>query len=248
MNFDIGPILDNWRYIPNDINVRLVDGLDGTQKIQMRLDLGLLQMEMDGRPDGLRPKEFDSYLSYYQHKANDALEDLRMDDTQFELTPLDCLKLQQESIQYYHRYLALMKLADYPRVARDTSRNIQVFDFVKEYATEEELIWSFEQYRPYVIMMNTRALASMSMESEGIEEALRFIQVGVEKINLFYQEHKEKLPNHSFERDFLEQWAKELEEKRPLSQQEELEKELERAIIQENYERAAEIRDRLKYL
>jgi hypothetical protein len=44
---DISPILQHWPYHPNNINVRLIEGADGKKKIQMRLDLGILQMEMD---------------------------------------------------------------------------------------------------------------------------------------------------------------------------------------------------------
>ena len=51
---DITPVLKGWDYEAGTINVRKVSGLDGSPKLQMRLDLGLLQMEMSGRPDGPR--------------------------------------------------------------------------------------------------------------------------------------------------------------------------------------------------
>jgi len=244
---DIGPILQNWEYIPNDINVRIVDGLDGRQKLQMRLDLGLLQMELDGRPDGQRPHNFDSYLSYYEDKAK--RYENRKRKKKFVLTAMDCFKLQQESIQFYHRYLGLMKLGDYARVARDTLRNLRVFDFVSQYAETEDLIWSFEQYRPYVIMMYTRAVSSMSMEKENYDEALHFIQQGMEKIEAFYEKYEDKEFNEErYELGFLKQWAEEIDGKKPLSERERLSRELERAIQLERYEQAAILRDKLKYL
>ena len=52
---DIVPLLKGWDYEPGTINVRKISGIDGAPKLQMRLDLGLLQMEMTGRPDGVRP-------------------------------------------------------------------------------------------------------------------------------------------------------------------------------------------------
>ena len=244
MNQDIGQILHHWKYVSSKVNVRIIEGDDGSKKIQMRLDLGLLQMEMDGRPDGRRPHNFDSYLSYFQNKKENGSTDQA---EPFQLSPLDCLELQQESIQYYHRYLALLKVGDFSRVVRDTARNIRVFDFISENVVDKELVWSFEQYRPYVIMMHTRALASISLESDGIEHAVRFIRIGIDKINVFISAHQEKLPAHSFERDFLEQWEKDLKATLPISQEAKLEEEMEKAILEENYERAAEIRDRLKY-
>ena len=52
---DITPLLKGWDYEPGAINVRKISGLDGAPKLQMRLDLGLLQMELTGRPDGAKP-------------------------------------------------------------------------------------------------------------------------------------------------------------------------------------------------
>jgi hypothetical protein len=49
---DLRLITTDWPYEPGQINVRKIRGVDNRIKIQMRLDLGLLQMEMTGRPDG----------------------------------------------------------------------------------------------------------------------------------------------------------------------------------------------------
>src|ERR1700733_13314533 len=63
---DITPLLKGWDYEPGTINVRKVTGLDGTPKLQMRQDLGLLQMELTGRPDGARPNGCESLLEHYE--------------------------------------------------------------------------------------------------------------------------------------------------------------------------------------
>jgi hypothetical protein len=242
---DIGPILKNWRYVPNDLNVRLIEGDDGKKKIQMRLDLGILQMELDGRPDGLRPHRYDSYLSFYENKARE-YQKSQNPEKKYVLTPLDCFKLQQEAIQFYHRYLALMKLEDYVRVARDTSRNLRAFDFVGKYSDNEEVIWSFEQYRPYVIMMHTRAVAMQYLDKEKYDEALQTIQQGTEQLEDFYTEFAEKMDSERFEMTFLTQWAEEIKQKKPLSEGERLVMELDQAVRAEEYERAATLRDQLK--
>jgi tetratricopeptide (TPR) repeat protein len=244
MTDDIGPILERWKYKPNDINVRLVKGVDGREKLQMRIDLGLLQMDLDGRPDGKRPYRYDSYLTYYENRLKKSEEKHKS----FELNPVDCLHLQQESIQYYHRYLALIKLGDYIRVARDTRKNLRIFDFVSKYCSDDQIHWSFEQYRPYVIMMHTRALASISLDNENYDEAISVIENGLEQIQEFYATHQDRAGNQKFELDFLTKWKREIRDKRPLSEREKLEKELTQAIKSEEYERAAEIRDLLRYL
>src|SRR5215208_5011058 len=63
---DIVPMLKGWDYEPGTINVRKINGLDGRPKLQMRLDLGLLQMDLSGRPDGAKPHGYDSLLEYFE--------------------------------------------------------------------------------------------------------------------------------------------------------------------------------------
>src|SRR5436309_1686485 len=65
MNFDISQLLDQWEYQPGQVVVRRFIGKDGVEKIQLRVDLGLLQMNSHGRPDGKRPFGHPSLLDYY---------------------------------------------------------------------------------------------------------------------------------------------------------------------------------------
>ena len=51
-NQSIDRILTDWPYDPGNVNVRIVRGDDSRDVIQMRVDMGLLQMETTGRPDG----------------------------------------------------------------------------------------------------------------------------------------------------------------------------------------------------
>jgi hypothetical protein len=242
MSDDIGPILKSWHHVPDDITVRIIRGEDGREKLQMRLDLGLLQMELDGRPDGRRPHRFESYLKYYSQKARQHKKD---HGSRLQLTPLDCWLLQQEALQFYHRYLALMRIGDYRRVIRDTVRNLSVLDFVGEHSGNEEIIWSFEQYRPYVIMMNTRAAASQSMEDHDYDKALEFIREGTSKLQHFYQVNQDRMGEERPELDLLRDWAVEIRRKKPITDRERLKRELRRAVHNEEYERAALLRDML---
>ena len=66
MSKDITDILEGWEYKPKEISARKIIGKDGKEKIQLRLDLGLLQMEIDGRPDGKKPYGYESLLEYYK--------------------------------------------------------------------------------------------------------------------------------------------------------------------------------------
>ncbi len=245
MSDDIGRLLKHWKYLPNDVNVRIIDGQDGGKKLQMRIDLGLLQMELDGRPDGRRPHHFDSYLSYFEDRAKTALQG---GGASFSLSTVDCLRLQQEAIQFYHRYIALLRLGDYQRVVRDTRRNLKVFDLVHKYAKSQEIIWTFEQYRPYVLMMYVRAAASLAMDTGGVDESIRLIEKGIRAIERHYQKYRKHLGKEMVEVELLREWLDELREQKPLSERERLLRLMDRAVQEEAYEVAAGLRDRLRQL
>jgi hypothetical protein len=74
MTSDIGTLLDDWPYEPGRINVRLVERADGGQRIQVRLDLGILQMHLDGRPDGQQPEGFESLLDLVEAQIEGSFE------------------------------------------------------------------------------------------------------------------------------------------------------------------------------
>src|SRR6267378_3215561 len=66
MDFDISHLLDQWDYQPGQVVVRRFKAKDGKEKLQLRVDLGLLQMNAEGRPDGKRPFGHPSLFDYFQ--------------------------------------------------------------------------------------------------------------------------------------------------------------------------------------
>ena len=54
-NLDLNNLLDGWSHEPGQVKARKIVGNDGREKLQLRIDLGVIQMEMQGRPDGERP-------------------------------------------------------------------------------------------------------------------------------------------------------------------------------------------------
>jgi hypothetical protein len=56
-NQHIDDALSGWEYEPGTVQARLVKGADGRPLIQMRVELGVLQIEPAGRPDGARPHD-----------------------------------------------------------------------------------------------------------------------------------------------------------------------------------------------
>lgn len=72
MKNDISHVLSGWPYEENaGLQVRRVDGENGREKVQLRIDLGLMQMEVNGRPDGARPHGQPSLLEFLRTKAGE---------------------------------------------------------------------------------------------------------------------------------------------------------------------------------
>jgi UvrB/uvrC motif len=243
-NLDLNNLLDGWPHEPGQGKARKIVGRDGREKIQLRIDLGLIQMELHGRPDGHRPNGFESLLQYHQARAAS-----KSDGQIYSLSEAEVIALQQEGVQYYHRYLSLFQLRDFHNVIRDTERNLEMFDFVGEHCSDEDSKWTLEQFRPYVTMMNTRARASLELQEGNTLRAVKFIEAGKEKIEAFYRAiGQAEWIESSNELAFLSEWLKEIRDAQPLTPLEIMERDLQLAIAAEAYERAAELRDAIRSL
>jgi hypothetical protein len=244
MSLDISGILSSWPFKPGEVNVRRIRGDDGRDKIQLRLDLGILQMEVTGRPDGARPHGFESLLDYLR---DELAQHRRMSGSaaDFTLDSEDCEALRSESIMYYHRYLAMFVLGDYAAVAEDTKRNIELFDFCLAYAEEDSDRYYLEQYRPYVQMMSTRARARLAMDRNRASEALKIVHEGIRDIKETCEEFEQGEDVAVTELAVLKALAREIEARMELDPVARLRRKLRKAIEEERYEDAAEIRDKI---
>jgi len=242
---DISQVLKGWDYESGTINVRKIDGGDGSCKLQMRLDLGLLQMEVDGRPDGSRPHGCESLLDYFERLL---VEHTQRNGTQlgFHLDPEQCQSLRDEAVMYYHRYLSLFVLGEFPGVVRDTRRNLRVLDLCGKFATDEQDRLFLEQYRPYLIMMNARSQASIQCDAGKFPAALQTIDAGLESIREFFARFgQEESFAQSNEVKILKRFALDIRRKLPPDPLRKLQARLDRAIREERYEDAARLRDAL---
>jgi hypothetical protein len=252
---DISRVLQDWDFEPDETSVRIVHGEDGRELIQLRLDLGLLQMEVSGRPDRQRPHGFESWLDYLidQQARHDASEP---DGAAFELTSEHLGQLLREGIQYYHRYLSLWHLDRYEECARDTLRNLKLFEFVRLCAANESDKMQFDQWRPYVTMMHARAVATPLIDRGDKQAASAAIQQGIEGILEFLEEYgQQERAEQCAELVQLQRWQEELNEDQDQDSDmksgdgiQQLQVELEQAILTEQYEEAALLRDRIRQL
>lgn len=243
---DIRRLLQDWPFDPEN-DVRIVRGDDGREIIQVRTPVGIEQLELTGRPDGARPHGMESALEYQLQRLAEAKAAGR--EAEFELSESECAELFAEGTLYYFRYLRLFQLGRWAETVRDTARNIRLFDFVHRYAEREEDQNHLEKWRPYILRMNAVAAAMLELERDAFARALEIVNEAIEKIELLDEMQDETF---QFERErsltALRGLAAQIRKNRPLSERERLEQLLRRAIERQEFERAAELRDRLRQL
>lgn len=243
---DLVPLLKGWDYEPGTINVRKIFGIDGQPKVQMRLELGILQMEISGRPDGARPHGHESLLDYLETQLKEHKK-RHGSDLGFHLTGPQCQSLREEAQLYYQRYLSLFVLEDFTGVVRDTARNLRVLDFCGKFAVEEQDRLMLEQFRPYIVMMNARASASIAFKAEKYSEALDIITEALDNIREFFTLlGQPEAFSQSSEVRVLRRFARDIRRKMPIDPMQKLQNQLERAVKAERYEEAAKLRDQLR--
>jgi excinuclease UvrABC helicase subunit UvrB len=133
-----------------------------------------------------------------------------------------------------------------------------MFSFVSKHSPDEELAWTVEQFRPYVLMMNTRAKANLALEKEDVEAAVGLVQKGITAIEKFLRDAgRDEADGDNAEVAGLKEWLKELRKAapspapkppKPLSLLEQMHRDMEKAVRAEQYERAAELRDAIRAL
>ena len=249
---DISDLLRNWDFNPKK-TYRKIIGEDGREMIQVRVDnaafQGILQMNLDGRPDGRQPHGCEFVLDYY-HEALIRWREAHQKEESFKLNAQDCSELFDESLRIYNRYVFLLQLQDYQRVVRDTERNMELFRFVKRYAESEEDQNNLEKWWPYILRINGTARAMLAIqEGRDFEKALGIVQSTREKIEnlepVAAEEFFTELERSSKALDDLE---KALKSQKPLNEVEKLQKKIEQAVAEERFEEAAVLRDKLKEL
>ncbi len=235
--FDIDRILQDWPYRQGEVVARQVKAADGRQVLQMRVDMGLLQLEVEGRPDGQRPGGAETYLEFLV-----ALSIHEGDD--FQLTPEHCGEADREFFQFYHRRICWLALRKFREAARDADHSLALMDFVRNRSASEEWVMAHEQYRPFVMFHRVQAGALAELEEHGPEAAIEEINRGLDRFRKLFAQYDAL---DQFDSDELVARLIELKESmrthyhvgRTLPEQ------LADAVAAEQYELAAKLRDQL---
>lgn len=245
---DLRSILDGWDYEPGKISVRKIIGRDGRERIQTRIDMGVLQLETVGRPDGRRPHGHESLLDYHGKRLAEHIERYG-DDNDFVLSPDECRELRNEAHMYYQRYLSLFVLEDFEGVERDTARNLRLIDCCEAYAASDADRRALTAQRAYVLMMNIRAQVYGALQQQRFEAAVALVESGIARVRNLPPPPSagdpEPIDPYQGELAVLIDLQREVYRRLPEDSATRLRWELNGALAAEDYERAARLRDEL---
>jgi hypothetical protein len=241
MHRDIDPILRDWDVQPGVTQARLIEARDGRAVVQLRVDLGILQMEVNGRTDGARPHGHGTFFDYLRELARPT----EANGGAFRLDPEQCAEADREFTQFYHRRVAWLALRDFDRAVDDADHTLAFMDFVRDHAPTDEYRLAHEQYRGFVLFHRTQADAARWVERDDPEGAIDAVLGGLKRLRAFFAEHDLE---DRMDEDVMVQQLRKLERSlRDLHGIEAtLEEQLEKAVANEEYETAARIRDALR--
>jgi excinuclease UvrABC nuclease subunit len=245
MSTDISRLLEEWPY-DDENNIRVITADDGRSVLQVRQPLGIEQYELDGRPDGIRPDDYESFVDIVEHRLAE-FETTHGTDSGFELTEDESSELESEGILFYYRYLLLFQLNEFERVIRDTKHNLRICDLLERYAEQADAE-AVLQFKPYIYRMHSVSRAMDSVQRHQNEEARAILEEAIETIESMTEIDTpafefERVRSVNYLRSALEQIDNTPDD--PVAR---LKKELAAAVQQEDYERAAQLRDHIREL
>ena len=245
MRRDIDEVLQNWPFEPSpgELLVREVRCRDGRSVLQVRVELGIMQMEVEGRPDGVKPHGFASFLDYMRHRAANRAGK----GPSWMMKQEHCAEADREFIQYYHRRVAWLSLQKYERALIDSDHTLALMDFVQRHGGDEEYSTSHERFRGLVLLHRAQATAALALKRNKPEEAIDAIHEGIETLRT----HKATLTDSDDDDTPHDQLVEQLiilenDIRKNFEVAKTLREQLDEAVDQEDYERAARLRDQIK--
>ncbi|QGJ71523.1 DNA helicase UvrBC [Planctomycetales bacterium 10988] len=235
---DLDHILEDWPYKPGEVQARLLHAEDGREVIQVRVDLGVLQLEVEKRPDGMRPYGYETYSDYLKNE-------LLGQPGSFVLSDLQQSEVDREFLQYYQRRICWLAIRKFERAVSDADHNLELLDCVGQCAPSEQWLAAHEQYRPFILFHRTQAASMAHLEAgRGPEDAVQEINRGLDRLRGVFEQHSaEDLYEENEMVQRLIHMRDALREEYEVGLT--LEEQLEQAIEEEDYELAAKLRDQL---
>lgn len=247
-SLDLNEVLGDWECPRDEVAARLVAGRDGEDLVQLRVDLGILQMFLAGRPDGMRYRGMPTAWEHIEHEQQIGGV----------ISDADWQELQRELQQYNYRRLALSSLTEDAfrerdfdlarRCLRQTLRDIEqcVAILTVMESTEQEWDDSVAQLFPALVFNRARLMVRMLVSEQRYDQAIEEATAGASQLDQALgdlgldDEQRHQDPGIAY----LAQMGQRLRDQFGITQT--LQEKLEAAIEAEQFEAAARLRDELR--
>ena len=169
---------------PGEVIAREVRARDGRTVLQIRVELGVLQLEVGGRPDGTRPHGIRRPTWTTSATAPPAAA----------WPPAG----KAPTLGRWHRSIAPRPTASssssiiagspgspctrYDLALRDADHTLALMDFVVRHGDRRGYIASHERFRGLVLFHRTQAAAALALDRRRPEEAIDVVRDGIERL------------------------------------------------------------------
>ncbi len=247
MTLDLNDLLCDWPAASEEIAARLVEGRDGQSLIQLRIELGLLQMFPDGRPDGTRYQGAETVSEYAQRELHAGRE----------LETHDWQELLRELHQVNYRRLALTTLAESAvnagdgaaacghlrRALRDVENCLTTLRLLESEEREPALRFSLT---PTLIFNRARLRCRLHIVEQDFDDAIEEAKHGAEELEALLTRIVGDEEPHDRDAgvEYLHQLEQRLRAEKNIPRT--LQEQLDDAIEREDFEEASRLRDNLR--
>ncbi len=248
MSLDLTDLIDGWECPPGEVRARTVFGNDGAPFVQLRVDLGVMQMFPAGRPDGERCHGLPSACEFIAHELRVGSNEIAIEDLK---------ELERELAQINYRRLAFATLAEDacrdndPSTARDFIRNaiqdidscLESLELLQQCACDADDQMSL---KPTLVFDRARLLSQQRVVEGNYERAIEDAEAGADELDEllsefgYDEEQREQDPGVGY----LLELGRRL--RRDYGIHQTLREQLEQAIENDDFERAAQLHQELQ--
>lgn len=248
MILDLNAVIGDWECPSNEVTARFITGRDGAELVQLRVDLGLLQMFAEGRPDGSRYHGFPTVREYFEHEGRISSD----------FTRDDFAELQRELQQFNYRRLAYACLADQvssegqsqraqhclQRSAEDIDTCLAMLAILRDHEVEWDA--SLSALWPTLVFNRGRLRARLRSAQKRFDEAIEEAVRGAQRLRetLLKLGFDEQTCDEDPGIGYLQQTASRIREQCGITLT--LREQLDDAIDREDFEAAVKLRDALR--
>ena len=248
MNLDLHLLMSDWHCPEHQICARTIRGSDGRELVQLRVDLGVLQMFADGRPDGACVHGVDTALSFVERELAAGRP----------VAAHDWQELHRELQQFNYRRLALCTLADTPELAvqpqtlrevltragRDIAHLRRTLELVER--SEPDGRPAYPGLMPTLVFSDVRVRARLFLLDGRVEDAIETLEAGLETLDGILAQAGADEETRGAEPGLLMLREQARHLRREHGVERTLREQLDEAVEREEFEQAARLRDALQ--